>query len=144
MSVVIWDGTTLAADKRATNAGTTYRTTKIFRQGDTLVGITGHFGHGHAVLAWLARGRDPTTYPEAEPADRCYCLVVHRDGRLERFEGSPYPLVVEERVHALGSARDFALMAVHLGYDARRAVELTCELSVDCGDGMDVLRFVDD
>ena len=40
-------------------------------------------------------------------------------------------------------ARNFALMAMHLGHDARRAVELTCELSVDCGNGVGVLRFDD-
>lgn len=142
MTVVVWDGVTLAADKRG-NAGFTYRVTKIMRQGSCLVGISGHLGHGKAVLAWLAKGRDPANYPAAEKDDRSYCMVIHSDGLIERFEGSGYPIAVEGNTHAIGSGRDFALAALYLGCDARRAVEVACALHADCGDGIDTLSFTD-
>jgi hypothetical protein len=44
---------------------------------------------------------------------------------------------------ACGSGRDMALMAMHLGKSAFEAVRLTCELSVDCGNGIDVLELVE-
>ncbi len=33
---------------------------------------------------------------------------------------------------AIGAGRDFALAALHLGHDARKAVEVACKLSVYC------------
>lgn len=141
MTVIVWDGTTLAADKRGMTGGLTYRVTKIMRQGDTLIGISGHLGHGLAVADWLAGGRDPAKYPAVEGDDRSYVLVVHRDGLLERFEGSRYPIVVAERYHAIGGARDFAVAALYLGRNAHEAVAVACALSAECGDGIDTLTF---
>ena len=57
-----------------------------------------------------------------------YLLVVdHRVFQIERF-------FVHEITDfmAIGAGRDFALAALHLGHDVRRAVEVACELSVFC------------
>lgn len=141
MTVIAWDGHTLAADKRAIAVGMVYRVSKIVRRGDMLIGVAGHLGHGTAVCAWLTNGRDPGKYPPAEKDDRSYCLVVHRSGLVELFEGTGYPIIVEGPQHAIGSGRDFAMAAMYLGCDARRAVEVACNLSTDCGNGIDTLNF---
>jgi len=95
------------------------------------------------MVTWLEAGRNAETFPAENEKSEDYAtlLVVHRDGKLERFESCAGSIIVESPQHAIGSGRDFALMAMHMGADARRAVELTCELSVDCGNGIDVLRF---
>jgi hypothetical protein len=141
VTVIAWDGTTLASDRRALTAGLIYRVTKILRSEDTLIGISGHLGHGLAIVEWLAGGRRPEQFPKAEGDDRAYVLVIHRDGLIERFEGVRFPIVVEDLKHAIGGARDFAVAAMYLGCDARRAVAVACALSSECGDGIDSLTF---
>lgn len=142
MTVVVWDGKTMAADKRGVIAGAHYAVTKLVRLGDSkIAGISGHLGHGLAVCAWLSGDRDAAKYPPAMEGNESYVLLAHRGGLLERFERGPHPIVVADRYHVLGGARDFALAALHLGCDARRAVEVTCALSSECGNGIDTLAF---
>lgn len=141
MTVIAWDGKTLAADKRAENGGYVYSVTKIFDCGDALIGVCGHLAHGLAMLGWWKDGRHPLMFPVGNDEDWATLLVVHRSGLVERYESRPRPFPVEARFHATGSGRDFALMAMHLGYDAQAAVQLACELSADCGNGIDTLHF---
>lgn len=141
VTVVAWDGTTLAADKRGTNYGFHYTVSKLSRVDDCLVGVFGSFARAGNYLSWLKAGRDPATYPAQVTDSECYLLVVHRSGLIERFENSGYPVAIEERSHACGSGRDFAIAAMHCGKTAREAVELTCRLTIDCGNGIDTLTF---
>lgn len=142
MSVIAWDGTTLAADKRADSGGYNYTVTKIFDCGDALIGVAGDFPRGIQMLQWWKNGRTPEEFPFERVGDEwAVLLVIHRSGLIERYESRPEPFPVENPFHAVGSGRDFALMAMHVGYDARKAVELTCELSSHCGNGIDVLTF---
>lgn len=41
MTVICWDGKTLAADKRATSVGLARTVTKVQRHGDVLLAMTG-------------------------------------------------------------------------------------------------------
>lgn len=56
MTVLAWDGTTLAADKRALSSGLSRRVTKIFKVDDALVGIAGTRCIGLEMLEWYKRG----------------------------------------------------------------------------------------
>lgn len=54
MTVIAWDGQTLAADKRAVSGGGIARTvTKIMRHDDALLAITGDWDAGAEMRAWL-------------------------------------------------------------------------------------------
>lgn len=141
MTVIAWDGTTLAADRRATLGGHTYATRKLFRIGDTLVGFSGSADRIGAYRAWLEAGRDVATYPKQEENSNVYFLVIHRDGTIERFEDTPWPIVICEPQAVLGSGRDYARAALHLGYDAVCAVSVACEFDESCGNGVYTLRF---
>lgn len=141
MTVVVWDGITLAADRRAISAGNARPVTKIARIGDSLVGFSGEFAAFGTMKAWLSAGRDPATYPRRGDDYWWSCLVIRPDGTIETFESSPYPIINEQTHYAIGSGRDFALAALHLGCDAKRAVEVACALSVECGNGIDTLTF---
>jgi len=144
VTVIAWDGKTLAADKQSTNQGHASMVTKIYRSGDDLVAICGGLARGMAMRRWYEAGRDSATFPKpADADDFAILLVVHRDGTVDKYESMEHPLHIESPYCATGSGRDFALLAMHLGYDARRAVELACELSVDCGMGIDTLTFTD-
>lgn len=146
MTVIAWDGRTLAADKRAVNAGHKSTTTKIRRtaSGD-LIGASGDQDVATALMAWYERGADESKFPANRNNDgypRAYLLVVQRS-RVMRFECEPHPLLVEDPFYAMGSGRDYALAAMHLGYSAAEAVEVACALDTGCGNGMDALEFED-
>lgn len=144
MTVVAWDGSTLAADKRTSYGGHHGTVTKIHHLKDGRYAA----GCGDAVLctefcAWLDAGADPAAFPAAQ-RDREKCsvmLVVDASGKVLQYEHSPHPITVENRYWAIGSGRDFAMMAMRLGKTADEAVALTAELCHDCGNGVDSVAF---
>jgi hypothetical protein len=143
MSVIAWDGKTLAADKRAGN-GTLYRTvTKIFRVGNCLIGYAGDPAFGEAMRAWIQAGEKIEDFPasQRDKDDWAGTLVIRQSGLIQKYERAPYPITFEDRHHAIGCGRDFALAAMHLGKTAREAVEVAIALDSGCGNGIDTLTF---
>jgi hypothetical protein len=143
MTVVAWDGRTLAADRMANCNGHPRSVTKVFRLDPfRLVAVTGISHKAHEILEWL---RDPNREQDKFPrGDDAHVYVVYRDGTAECYEGGPIPVPIVERQFAAGAGRDYALAALYLGYDARRAVEVACALDIYCGNGIDTLSFEDD
>lgn len=142
MTCVVWDGKTLAADKRATNNGYKGGTvTKIHRWAGGLCAFSGDMDIGVQLVAWLRAGAKPEDYPRQQEKNAANFLVIHSSGRIERYESVPVPLHMENPVQAMGSGRDYALAALHLGCDARRAVEVACALDNSCGNGIDTLEL---
>lgn len=142
MTVIAWDGTTLAADKRAVNNGLPRTVTKIFRlkNGD-LFGACGDLSYCLQMLQWAQDGMRADTFPkEQRDKDDWQTCVVIIKGVLHLFERTPYPLVFEDNIYACGSGRDFATAAMHLGKSAREAVEVACLFDTGCGNGIDELR----
>lgn len=144
MTVIAWDGKTLAADKRAQKFGLAYTVTKIFCVGNRLVGIAGDAGRGMELVNWLREGGNVAKYPELkDPENSAHLLVVNSDRRVELYESSPHPYTIEDEKWAEGIGRDFALSAMHLGLDAKAAVSYTCQFVPSCGNGIDTLTLDD-
>lgn len=145
VTIIAWDGTTLAADKQATLGCGVYRFTKIFREGEYLVGFSGKADRIPVFRAWFAAGRDPVTFPDnKDDAESVYILSIHRSGRIERYEQSGHPCHVEETLHAMGSGREYALAALSLRCTAAEAVAVASQFDENCGLGCDELRFGDE
>lgn len=140
MTCIAWDGKTLAADKASTNAGFRSTVTKIYRVGDSIVALVGTESALMAGLAWLRGARNPHEYPECMKTTDSAMWEIRR-GDFLRYEGGPYPARVESPYLATGSGRDYALAAMYLGHDARRAVEVACALDNACGNGIDTLEL---
>jgi hypothetical protein len=145
VTVIAWDGKTLAADKRGSQGGFTFTVTKIFRVGDRLVGFAGNASRIGEFRAWLEAGADPKAYPvnkhEGDGSECCWMLVIRADGVIEKYESSGYPIIVEERHFASGNGRDYATAAMHLGCDAKTAVDIACRFDDSCGNGVDTLTL---
>lgn len=148
MTVIAWDGVTLAADKRALDNSVVRTTTKIRRATNgALVGTTGSCARGRELFAWYDAGGVPKDFPPSEREhDKCASMVVietkERGGpTINFYDGGPYPVVFEDRIYAMGSGRDYAQTMMHLGHTARRAVEVACELDPGCGNGVDELTL---
>jgi len=140
MTCIAWDGKTLAADKAATLAGFRSTVTKIQRVGDAIVAMAGDEAALMAGLAWLRAARNPHEYPELMKTTDSVMWEINKKG-LFTYSKGPFPGRVEDRFFATGCGRDYALAAMYLGHDARRAVEVACALDANCGNGIDTLEL---
>ena len=142
MTVIAWDGKTLAADKRAVNAGLSRTVTKIRRMGKLLVGASGNASASAELFEWVKRGRKEKDFPKIQSkTDDNASLLVIDHGRILKYEVSPIPIIFEDKFFAMGSGRDYALAAMFLGKDAVYAVQIACLFDVDCGNGIDLLNL---
>lgn len=143
MTVIAFDGKTLAADKLACFGNTKGTVTKIFRVFDCLVGTCGTLPIGMELLEWFRAGSEPKDYPVANrDGEKGASLIVVRPGGIVwKYESSPVPFRVEGKFCAFGCGDESALIAMELGCDARRAVELVIKYNIVCGNGIDTLEL---
>jgi hypothetical protein len=146
MTVIAWDGYTLAADKRSCMGTLIRTTTKIFRietntYFGSIAGYSGESDAGEELLAWVRDGADPQRFPQSrrEGGSGANVLLVLNDRSLLHFWNTPYPVRMPPQHFAIGSGRDFALAAMHLGKTAVEAVEVACHFDSGCGNGIDTL-----
>jgi len=139
MTVIVWDGKTLAADKMAMNLGWGFSVTKIRKLEDgTLLAFVGEDGPGLALVNWYQNGADLTQYPKSQDDENRWArLIVVKDRNIITYDQSPVAIPYEGPTGAWGSGRDFALGALAMGADARQAVEIASRLCVSCGLGID-------
>lgn len=143
MTVIAWDGTTLAADRRATDAGLPRTATKIVRSSrGCLVGMCGESAISRLMLEWFERGAPQESFPRQAADKDCPAklVIVWLDGKIDVYEHTSAPIRFLDPFMAWGSGRDFAIAAMALGKTAREAVELACRFNIDCGNGVDELR----
>ncbi len=146
MTVIAWDGTTMAADKQGTASGYAYAVTKIFRIKNCIVGIMGNVSHGMQLLNWFQSGMIPERWPSYTEDKNADALYVRYDGTMWFYTSDckGYPEQILDSYIALGSGRDYALATMHLGHNAVKAIEVACELDVYCGKGIDAITLWED
>lgn len=154
MTVIAWDGTTLAADRAGNFGGIFFDVTKIRRHEGALLAIAGNGCRLEQLTDWFRSGADPKTYPaRLAPDEDSILVVIDRDAnwakdrplghgiRIRRFEATGFPIVIDSPLYADGAGRDVAITAMHCGKSAREAVLLACKLTAYCGNGIDVLEL---
>jgi len=144
MTVIAWDGKTLAADKRTSFGGLHATTTKIHRLRDgSLVGGSGGTAVIQEMVAWLDAGADPATFPAAQRTEKesVAMLVVRPDRSLVQYDTTPYPSYIENDKWAIGSGRDYAMAVMFMGHDSELAVRVASALDSTCGNGVDTATF---
>jgi len=144
MTVIAWDGKTLAADKRFSLGNAVFITSKIYKIVNSQVFLCG-FSHdassGEAMLDWFAKGCDIEQFPLSQRDKETWSpfLAISQDGSILRYERTPYPIKLLPQKIAIGSGGDFAMAAMHCGKTAQEAVEIACLYDATCGDGVDYL-----
>ena len=143
MTIIAWDGVTLAADKQSTNCGYGAKVTKIFRVPGGIVGFMGNGPHAMELLAWFKAGRVLDGFPKKSGDDFSDAVFISNDGLIQKYSGGggPYPIILEDGFSAFGAGRDYALAVMHLGKNAYEAVEVACALDTTCGRGIDTLTL---
>lgn len=143
MTVICWDGTTLAADKRSSYGGMICTVTKIHRVNGLLCGGAGDLAHVLALIEWVRNGRLPEQFPPAQTTkdDWNAFMVVELDGTTSLYERTPFPIRYEQTYMVIGSGREYARAALHLGCSAAEAVNVAIALDHNCGNGVDTLAL---
>jgi hypothetical protein len=141
MTTIAFDGIRLAADRRFSCAGGMSSGTKIRKTKDgRLIGAAGDAGLCMLTLDWLSepeKTRGPRPVPKSGDDD-CEILEVFPDGRIFEYDKyGRYPN--EDGIATIGSGRDYAKMAIHLGNDAPHAVKLAGLFDPSTSSDVDVL-----
>lgn len=140
MTTIAWDGKTLAGDKQTTDVDMRMRTTKVVRIGNLLVGGSGNAGRIRAMHEWIANGRKPEALPSFQNSDSdSVKLLVVDQGQLFMYDVGHCPIPIENPFYAVGSGRDFAMAAMHLGLSAADAVKVSAAFDVGTSPEVDVI-----
>ena len=142
MTVIAWDGKTLAADRQITNIGYKSSCVKIKRSRGHLIFCAGESGISEALFDWFDKGADPAKFPDAQKTDKFeYLCAINPARQIIKFSHTPFPYIIRDRFYATGCGRDYAVAAMHLGHSAVQAVKVACKLDAFCGMGIDTLTL---
>lgn len=144
MTIIVWDGNTLAADKLSVQGGLCRTITKIRVINGHLCGIAGSADYGVLLWDWYAKGADIDKYPPNQKDDNNWCslLVITPRKKILGYDRSPIPIDFTENVqYCMGSGAECAYGALEHGANAREAVEAAIKYCTGCGNGVDVLEF---
>lgn len=141
MTIVVWDGRVMAADRQASSStGVISRVLKVHKiehatRGLLLVGAAGAFDDVTAAVEWLRSGARP------EKLESVQMLVVDRKRKIWEVEEKLVFMPYLGRRAAVGSARMAAMAVLEMGGSAIRAVEVCSKITDSCGGGVDTVRF---
>ena len=143
MTVIAYDGTTLASDRMVSfEDGSYFETTKVFRRDDgTIFGVAGEGPCAQEVQDWFMHGGNPSDFPDCDPAkDHVELLYISPNELPMYLLNSAHPIPVESLYFAIGCGAQAALVLMDMGLTAELAVQKVCERNLLCGGGPDVLR----
>lgn len=152
MTVIAFDGRTVAADKRSNDNGSIRTVTKLHRLFNddgtikAVLAVNGFADHGMELVAWYKAGANPETYPHGKRGSEMYTfLQVFRPGkRVIEYQCGPVPIVFEDEKFAGGSGRNAAMGALLAGCSAIEAVKIASQVDAACGNGVDFVELYDD
>ena len=137
MTVIAWDGKTLAADSQSTsdNNTTIISDGKIWVHGGLLFGATGSRGEGLILAKWYIDGAVFDKYPVLPgPHDIDTDLIVVTQDEIAVYYESPIPCPFSKDMQlAWGSGAQAAMGAMAHGATAAQACEAACAVNVYCG-----------
>lgn len=128
MTTIAWDGKHLAADTLAVDPwGLKVRVEKIMEGTDFILGASGE--HGNIMAWWRQVETLPVSsvihhgYTHYEREHNCPNMILVTAHNAYRLVGSVF-VPLEREFFAVGSGRDFAITAMHLGKSAEEAVKI--------------------
>ena len=132
MTVIAYDERYVATDTLVcSDSGMKGRTRKLTIFGTQVLTHTGAADHGQMLEIWFKDGKKPDAFPKTTADKDAYLYVFEYGKPTMCFQSWPAPVILMDKV-AAGTGGGYALAALHLGCDARRAVEVAMELNVYC------------
>jgi hypothetical protein len=145
-TVAIKDGV-MAADRLGDLGGLHMPTEKIHR---TECFVLGGAGSHSQVVAYLRRIKEmefgsilELGYPDYDEEKNCPGMIIapRGNGQLAHYMGAGVWHPIGRSFHAIGSGRDFAIAAMHLGKGAAEAVEVARTFDVYTGGVIDCVEI---
>lgn len=143
MTTICFKDGILAADRQATHHDSAFfAVTKIHRINGCLVGGAGSADVYQSMINWFQEGAKDEDFPSIQSeTNDATMVVISPDGRVMVYDRTPHPVIIENEFFALGSGRDFALAAMHLGCSAEEAVKVASMFDTNSGNGVTVLKL---
>lgn len=142
MTVIAWDGKSIAVDKRSERGEVVGTVTKLFKGKDGYaLAIAGSIVKGLLLVEWFNNGRKEEDWPKFQSTDEWGWLIAAKDGECLAFGPDYLPLKNENKFCAWGSGCEFAIGAMAAGKTAYEAVAITNHHSASCGRGIDLIEF---
>lgn len=118
----------MVCDSKCSADGIWYPMTKVHRLEAELLGIAGNVKEGYAWLRWYRNGKKG-----ARPKLESFAALILRSGEL--FDVSPdgLEMKIERGFHGVGSGSACAIAAFMAGADAKKAVEIACQIDNHSG-----------
>lgn len=144
MTVIVYRDGIMAADRQSTISGVrACEVTKIARRESdgALIGVAGDAALASAYMRWFVAGEQgerPSMHVSADDHKTALALIVRPDGSVEEHSVAGWA-PVEGEFFAYGSGLEAAIAAMHMGADARRAVEIANIVTTGCGMGVDAV-----
>lgn len=132
MTTIAWDGKTLAADSQTQAGGLRNRYVKAHRTSNGyLFASAGEMQANELVRLWIERGMPEDGKPSV--SQEFTAILICPDGAVRTLEDKLVQMPVFDRFHAIGSGRDYAIAAMHLGKDAVGAIEVAAVFDIYTG-----------
>lgn len=130
MTVIVWDGKTLACDSRCTDdfdSHKNYSRNKIrpLKKGG-VVGLAGAWSDIEIAFEWMQAGQKKKTKPKLE---KFAAIWVHRGKAFITDSGLAWTPC---DYGSVGTGRTISNTALHLGLDAIKAAQAACDLDAFC------------
>lgn len=136
MTVIAWDGHTLAADSQLNYGTTRLKCDKLFALPDGgVAGLAGNAAKCSRLLRYM-RGDGPAP----KRLIGVHAIRVNPDGTADLFAESAEPERITSRAIAIGCGGDFALGCMASGKTSAEAVALAIEHDSQCGPPVVTLR----
>ena len=153
MSVIVWDGKIVAADRQMTSGDLKRTYTKLHHVAtdpvrrewsrEFVVAGVGSADELLALVDWARKGFVRSEWPDFMRKKDCETkmIVVSASGVALHFEGEPYGIPVKDSFIAWGSGRELSMGAMAMGASATQAVRVACHHSPFCGMGIDAYEL---
>lgn len=152
MSIIVWDGTTLAADQAMWLNNVKYKVQKIRKIylsgiGQTwLVGGVGNASFVNAGFRYFESNFSKTLKPDYKEHDNikasdCYLIAIRPDKKIFLYDAIFNPIEILDNKTALGGASEVAIGALEAGASAKEVVEICIRKTDYAGLGVDELTF---
>ena len=128
----------IVSDSKCTSGSVWSPTTKLWRHGRDLIGVAGDMRFARRWLDWYMKGKKGPV-PKLEDFE----AIVLRDDGVYHIPTSGYEHREEQGFFAIGSGQQAAMAVLKLGLGAEKAVEIACQIDVDSGGDLQILRLDD-
>lgn len=143
MTVIAWDGHTLAADRQSGDQWTKFgRMTKIRLLRGHLVGAAGNSAQCRTMMKWFADGARAADFPASQRTEAsATMLVITPRGVVHLYESTPDPIEFGGSYYAIGCGKEAAAAVLELGLGSLEAVRIASIVCAGCGGGIDTLQL---